>query len=293
MSREWRPLITRSCLFEFGHENPFSHLRISSSEFLEEINERGVCPKCHKSRMYFCYTCFTAVDSIRDRIPYLKLPMQIVILKHAGEVDGKSTAAHLPVLAPDHVKLYTFPNIPAFDPNEVLLLFPGENAQPFEKLWKSRQNGQTAGPCVICAKEHFNIPWKTLIFIDRIELAGVDSTSPGYLCCSCGLIHGEPVPERPCFSCMLPPCACMVIIFAEVRGSRPRGSILTQRLKGSRAQCWRAAVRHSGALSGASHPAGWPRLKPSTWLSLSCWLCRDAPDMLMTCCSSSNSSTPG
>ncbi|XP_075553343.1 tRNA-uridine aminocarboxypropyltransferase 1 isoform X4 [Dermacentor variabilis] len=96
----------------------------------------------------------------------LELPMQIAILKHAGEVDGKSTAAHLPVLAPDHVKIYTFPNIPAFDPNEVLLLFPGENAQPFEKLWKSRQNGQTAGPCVICAKEHFNIPWKTLIFID-------------------------------------------------------------------------------------------------------------------------------
>lgn len=164
MTREWRPLITRSCLFE--HENPFSHLHITSSEFLEEIKERGVCPKCNKSRMYFCYTCLTAVDSIRDRIPHVQLPVQIAIVKHAGEVDGKSTAAHLPVLAPDYVKIYTFPSIPAYDPSDVLLFFPGENAQSLEKLWESRQNGCTTGPCVVCAKEHLSIPWKMLLFID-------------------------------------------------------------------------------------------------------------------------------
>lgn len=164
MTREWRPLITRSCLFE--HKNPFSQLHITSSEFLEEIKERGVCPKCNKSRMYFCYTCLTAVDSIRDRIPHVQLPVQIAIVKHAGEVDGKSTAAHLPVLAPDYVKIYTFPSIPAYDPSDVLLFFPGENAQSLEKLWESRQNGCTTGPCVVCAKEHLGIPWKVLLFID-------------------------------------------------------------------------------------------------------------------------------
>ncbi|XP_077487921.1 tRNA-uridine aminocarboxypropyltransferase 1 [Amblyomma americanum] len=167
-TKEWRPLISRSCLFERGDEDPFIHLKISSAEFLEEINERGVCPECHRSRMYFCYTCLTAVDSIRDKLPQLKLPVQIAIVKHAGEVDGKSTAAHLPVLAPEHVRIYTFPDIPAFNPADVLLLFPGENAQPLERLWEENQNtlASAVSPCVICGKEHIRIPWKTLIFID-------------------------------------------------------------------------------------------------------------------------------
>lgn len=105
--------------------------------------------------MYFCYTCLTALTSIQDRIPRVQLPVQIAIVKHAGEVDGKSTAAHLPVLAPDHVKIYTFPSIPACEPNDVLLLFPGENAHPLEKLWEMTvQTGHTTGPCVLCAKEH-------------------------------------------------------------------------------------------------------------------------------------------
>ncbi|XP_075750847.1 tRNA-uridine aminocarboxypropyltransferase 1 isoform X2 [Rhipicephalus microplus] len=119
MTRQWRPLITRSCLFE--HEDPFSRLHISSSKFLEDITERGVCPECHKSRMYFCYTCLTALTSIRDKIPRI----------------------------------------------QVLLIFPGENAKPLEKMWEmSVQNGYTTGPCVVCAQKHVTIPWKTLLFID-------------------------------------------------------------------------------------------------------------------------------
>lgn len=165
MTKQWRPLISRSCLFERRDEDPFSHLNISSSEFLDEINERGVCPECNKSRMYFCYSCCAAVDKICGKVPRLQLPVQIVIIKHAGEVDGKSTAAHLPVLAPDHVTIHTFPDIPAFNPNEVLLLFPGENAQPLEKLWSNSQNAGTC-ICTVCGKEHTSIPWKTLIFID-------------------------------------------------------------------------------------------------------------------------------
>lgn len=117
--------------------------------------------------MYFCYTCLTALTSIRDKIPRIQLPIQVAIVKHAGEVDGKSTAAHLPVLAPDHVKIYTFPIIPACDPSDVLLIFPGENAKPLEKMWEmSVQNGYTTGPCVVCAQKHVTIPWKTLLFID-------------------------------------------------------------------------------------------------------------------------------
>lgn len=37
------------------------------------------------------------------------------IIKHAKEIDGKSTSAHAAVLAPDDVTIYTFPCIPDYD----------------------------------------------------------------------------------------------------------------------------------------------------------------------------------
>lgn len=72
MTKEWKPLISRSCLFE-TKDDPFLHLNIASSEHLKEINERGVCPECNKSRKFFCYSCYAAVDSIRGKFPLLKV----------------------------------------------------------------------------------------------------------------------------------------------------------------------------------------------------------------------------
>ncbi|CAN7991763.1 unnamed protein product [Ixodes hexagonus] len=169
MIKRWKPLISRSCLFETAEEDPFSHLNITSSDQLDEISERGCCPKCNKSRMYFCYTCFAVVDCVRDKVPRLKLPIRIDIVKHAGEVDGKSTAAHIAILAPDDVNVYTFPDVPNYDRDEVLLIFPGESAQSLETLWASyhqSQHDDSLSPCVVCHQDHLTIPWKRLVFID-------------------------------------------------------------------------------------------------------------------------------
>lgn len=48
----------------------------------------------------------------------LQLPIKIDIIKHAKEIDGKSTAVHAAVLASQDVQIYTYPCIPDYDPKE-------------------------------------------------------------------------------------------------------------------------------------------------------------------------------
>uniref|UniRef100_A0A8C4MEN6 tRNA-uridine aminocarboxypropyltransferase 1 n=1 Tax=Equus asinus asinus TaxID=83772 RepID=A0A8C4MEN6_EQUAS len=55
------------------------------------------------------------------------LPLKIDIIKHPNETDGKSTAIHAKLLAPDFVNIYTYPCIPEYEEkdHEVALVFPG------------------------------------------------------------------------------------------------------------------------------------------------------------------------
>lgn len=108
---------------------PFKHLNISSTEVLERLTERSACPKCHKSRMYFCYNCLVPVDSLTGRIPHVQLPVTVEIVKHPGETNGKSTAVHAAVLAPDDVTLRTYPDVGSYDAAETVLVFPDRAAR--------------------------------------------------------------------------------------------------------------------------------------------------------------------
>jgi hypothetical protein len=51
-------------------------------------------------------------------IVLLQLPIKVDIIKHSREIDGKSTAVHAAVLAPDDVSIYTYPCIPDYGSNE-------------------------------------------------------------------------------------------------------------------------------------------------------------------------------
>lgn len=55
------------------------------------------------------------------------LPLKIDIIKHPNETDGKSTAIHAKLLAPEYVNIYTYPCIPEYEEkdHEVALVFPG------------------------------------------------------------------------------------------------------------------------------------------------------------------------
>ncbi|XP_035659352.1 tRNA-uridine aminocarboxypropyltransferase 1-like [Branchiostoma floridae] len=128
-----------------GGEDPFGCLKLASQECLNSLDRRTVCPKCQQSRKYFCYTCYVLVAELEGKVPKVKLPFKVDIIKHPKEVDGKSTAAHAAIIAPEDVRIYTYPIIPEFsDPSKVVIVFPGLNALSLEDLSK-KQHGLLKG----------------------------------------------------------------------------------------------------------------------------------------------------
>ncbi|XP_062615440.1 tRNA-uridine aminocarboxypropyltransferase 1-like [Saccostrea cucullata] len=125
-------------------ENPFQALKISSSEFLNTLEKRSICPKCLKSRKFYCYNCFVPLKGTEDLIPKVKLPLKIDIIKHPNECDGKSTSAHAAVLAAEDVHVYTYPCIPDYpDRSKVVLVFPGKNSQILDEMANALRTNDT------------------------------------------------------------------------------------------------------------------------------------------------------
>ncbi|NXH39705.1 DTWD1 protein, partial [Dicaeum eximium] len=114
-------------------DNPLQQLQLASQEVLEKAKKSGrsKCPRCNSSRMFYCYTCFVPVETVPTKeIPTVKLPLKIDIIKHPNETDGKSTAVHAKLLAPDDVTIYKYPCIPEYAEkrHEIALIFPGPNS---------------------------------------------------------------------------------------------------------------------------------------------------------------------
>ncbi|XP_014217077.1 DTW domain-containing protein 1 [Copidosoma floridanum] len=114
---------------------PFRHLKIDDASCLDTINKREICEKCYKSRKFFCYTCYSPVID-KQYFPRIKLPVKIDVIKHKQEVDGKSTAIHAAIIAPEDVRIYTYPDFPEFpDKETTVLIFPGKNPMNVEDLF--------------------------------------------------------------------------------------------------------------------------------------------------------------
>eukprot|EP01127_Copromyxa_protea_P023257 TRINITY_DN8664_c0_g1_i1.p1 TRINITY_DN8664_c0_g1~~TRINITY_DN8664_c0_g1_i1.p1 ORF type:complete len:285 (+),score=52.85 TRINITY_DN8664_c0_g1_i1:3-857(+) len=106
--------------------SPFANMRISTHEHLPGM-QRVECPKCQGSRKFFCYDCFIPMGD-PALVPKLKLPIELDILHWPSELRSKSTAVHACVVAPDNTHFIDHPNLPDYDPEEVLLLFPSDDA---------------------------------------------------------------------------------------------------------------------------------------------------------------------
>lgn len=98
----------------YVHSDPFEFMKINNNKFLNDIDGRSSCTECNKSRKFFCYTCYLPVADLESKLPKVNLPLQIDIIKHHKEIDGKSTAIHAAVLASNKVKIYTYPDIPDY-----------------------------------------------------------------------------------------------------------------------------------------------------------------------------------
>lgn len=109
---------TEDVTAKIEHRNPFEFMKIDDNQLLNDIDGRSACPKCSKSRKFFCYTCYVPVEELKNQLPKVRLPVQIDIIKHKREIDGKSTAIHAAILASDNVNIYTYPNIPDYSIEE-------------------------------------------------------------------------------------------------------------------------------------------------------------------------------
>lgn len=142
---------------------PFQHLKIDNVEILDTVEGREICERCYRSRKFFCYTCYTPVID-EKYFPRVKLPIKIDIIKHPREIEGKSTAVHAAVLAPEDVKIYTYPDFPEIEQNEeTVLIFPSKTAVSIDTLFikEIEKDGQAFRERI-----RNDYPIKRAIFID-------------------------------------------------------------------------------------------------------------------------------
>ncbi|OAD57579.1 DTW domain-containing protein 1 [Eufriesea mexicana] len=142
---------------------PFCHLKITNAQILDTIEGRQICKRCYRSRKFFCYSCYLPVIN-EKYIPKIKLPIKIDIIKHAREIDGKSTAIHAAIIAPDDVRIFTYPNFPEIlDKEETILIFPSKTATSVDSLFVKQveENNRT-----ITNRIGDAFPIKRAIFID-------------------------------------------------------------------------------------------------------------------------------
>ncbi|CAC5411590.1 DTW domain-containing protein 1 [Mytilus coruscus] len=170
-------------------EQPFSNLKISSSDFLDTLQGRSECPKCKRSRKYYCYTCYVPVDQLQGKIPCVQIPIKIDIIKHPSEVDGKSTAAHAKILAPDDVTVYTYPCIPDYPRDgsttlgmDHLVLAPDDVTVYTYPCIPDYPRDGSVSICTRCC-DCIPVPvYKTTLGIDQLVLAPDDVTVYTYPC---------------------------------------------------------------------------------------------------------------
>eukprot|EP00033_Pygsuia_biforma_P004892 GCRY01005364.1.p1 GENE.GCRY01005364.1~~GCRY01005364.1.p1 ORF type:complete len:262 (+),score=23.22 GCRY01005364.1:66-851(+) len=109
----------------------FSKFRISPMKNLADQG-RQRCRHCGKRRKLYCYSCQVQMDGCDA--PNLQLPLHVDIVKHPYENDSKSTAIHAKLLAPSDVSIHNFPDIPYFDPETTLVLYPCAEASSIEDV---------------------------------------------------------------------------------------------------------------------------------------------------------------
>ncbi|KAG0207796.1 DTW domain-containing protein 1 [Mortierella sp. GBA30] len=116
------------------YTSPFSQFNISSTDILDTI-EKKHCPTCNKNVRYFCNKCLHLVNCPEGAVPQLKLPIKLDIIKHEQERDGKSTALHAKILAPQDVEVYAWKEMPKYENvDRLLLLFPCPEAKQLSEI---------------------------------------------------------------------------------------------------------------------------------------------------------------
>lgn len=58
---------------KFIDENPFLGFNIDNNLVLSGLEGRYPCPKCGKSRKFFCYSCYIPIAELKGKLPVVKV----------------------------------------------------------------------------------------------------------------------------------------------------------------------------------------------------------------------------
>lgn len=116
----------------------FSGLHISAHDVLERGKRMRCSGKCGKQRRYYCSECIVFLLDQPCAVPNVKLPLRIHILQSGAEHPQRSTAQHVPLLAPDWATVWRpHPEcisdfraavIDGSQPGSIAVLYPSEGA---------------------------------------------------------------------------------------------------------------------------------------------------------------------
>merc|ERR1712029_922284 len=95
--------------------------------------------------------------------------IQIDIVKHAGEVDGKSTAVHAKVLAANQVDIYTFPYFPDYNKDDTVLVFPGPDSYSLSQLKNISMSSSRKREFQLKRIVFIDSTWNQFMQFDRIK----------------------------------------------------------------------------------------------------------------------------
>ncbi|KAJ1955883.1 hypothetical protein EC988_001641 [Linderina pennispora] len=111
-------------------------LKVNPAQVLDSCSARQVCDGCGRRMKFFCYYCYKPVADIAGKVPQIRLPFKLTVLKHPGENDGKSTALHAKVIAPEDVQvtIYSEDVLSEIDTERTVLLFPGPDATDISEV---------------------------------------------------------------------------------------------------------------------------------------------------------------
>lgn len=84
----------------------FSDLNLTSHAALESCIRTECTGGCGKKRRYFCSECIVPLVAPQATFPCLSLPLHFDILQAGAEAPQRSTAQHVPLLAPGCAKVW-------------------------------------------------------------------------------------------------------------------------------------------------------------------------------------------
>jgi hypothetical protein len=101
---------------------------------LRQVTAKVACPTCGKKRLYVCYDCLVVCHP-EVHPPPLALPIDVTVVYHPGEHHSKSTSLPVSTIAPNHIRIVRYPDIPqGLSPADTLVLYPSASSCTLDSI---------------------------------------------------------------------------------------------------------------------------------------------------------------